>query len=37
MPMVTLREISVDNFEECLSLSVAEDQKKHTLRPMPTA
>ena len=27
--MVTLREISVDNFEECLSLSVAEDQKKH--------
>ena len=26
MPMVTLREISVDNFEECLSLSVAEDQ-----------
>ena len=29
MPMVTLREISVDNFEECLSLSVAEDQKKH--------
>ena len=29
MPMVTLREISVDNFEECLSLSVSEDQKKH--------
>lgn len=27
--MITLREISADNFEECLCLSVAEDQKKH--------
>lgn len=27
--MITLREITVDNFEECLSLNVAEEQRRY--------